>query len=235
MKQTVLLPFQTSKQYTSGKTECDYDEPETCPLCKYALKPQELAAVPFVNRSGKQFLAFLYLCKRCYRVFAVMHSCSLMSETMGRRSYFLAKTMYIGPQEHEQIKFHERIENLSPRFTKIYNQAYAADSSGLDEIAGIGYRKALEFLVKDYALYKFADDMEKIKTMPLAQCIRSYIHSPQIESLASRAAWIGNDEAHYVRKQETLDLDDMKSFIEATVYFVNMDLLSERAASIPPA
>ena len=35
-------------------------------------------------------------------------------------------------------------------FLTIYNQSLSAEDNNLDQIAGIGYRKALEFLIKDY-------------------------------------------------------------------------------------
>jgi hypothetical protein len=33
---------------------------------------------------------------------------------------------------------------------------------GLDEIAGMGHRKALEFLIKDHAKYKRPDDSARV-------------------------------------------------------------------------
>ena len=70
--------------------------------------------------------------------------------------------------------------------------------------------------------------------MPLAQCIKTYITENRIKTLAERSAWIGNDEAHYVRKQDDRDISDMKKFIEALVYFINMTSVLEDAASMNP-
>lgn len=96
------------------------------------------------------------------------------------------------------------------------------------------YRKALEFLIKDYSIHKFPDDSEDIKSKPLAQCIKKYIKNDYILTLAERSAWIGNDEAHYIRKQEDRDVSDMKAFIQAIVYFIGMVLITEDAASMTP-
>jgi hypothetical protein len=38
--------------------------------------------------------------------------------------------------------------DLSPNFEEIYSQAYLAEKYDLNQIAGVGYRKALEFLIK---------------------------------------------------------------------------------------
>lgn len=68
----------------------------------------------------------------------------------------------------------------------------------------------------------------------LSPCIKKYIDNPQIKTLVERSAWIGNDEAHYIRKQTDRDVNDMKAFIKATVYFIGMVLITEDAESMEP-
>jgi hypothetical protein len=130
--------------------------------------------------------------------------------------------------------FDENIVAMSPQFDKIYNQALAAETSNLDEIAGLGYRKAIEFLIKDFAIHENPKEEANIKKMLLSPCIKKYIDDERIRTLAERSVWIGNDEAHYIRKQENRDIRDMKAFIKATVYFIGMILITEDAESIVP-
>lgn len=115
---------------------------------------------------------------------------------------------------------------------KIYNQSLQAEKNGLDEIAGLGYRKFVEFLIKDFAIYKNPEKELKIKNTWMKVCIENYIDNKQIKILAERSDWIGNDEAHYVRKQEDRDINDMKKFIKAMVYFIGMTLITEDAESM---
>ena len=68
--------------------------------------------------------------------------------------------------------------------------------------------------------------------MNMASCIKLYVEDKRINTLAEKSAWIGNDEAHYVRKHEDLDVQDMKRFTQAMVYFVSMNLITEEAESI---
>lgn len=91
------------------------------------------------------------------------------------KEYTANKLLSVEPTKFVKQTFDENITKLSPQFDKIYNQALAAESSGLDEIAGLGYRKALEFIVKDFAIYKHPDKTEEIKKLPLSQCINKYI------------------------------------------------------------
>lgn len=219
----------------SSKYRGKIQEPDICPMCKHAVKPQELFCGEFENVSEKWFVSSLYLCKHCYQTFVALHECSPRKNSSGYAESFAAKLLYVEPMRYEEEHFDTDIGELSPQFVKIYNQALAAESSGLDEIAGLGYRKAMEFLVKDFCIHKAPGDEEKIKAIPLSKCITTYVDNPQIQMLATRAAWIGNDEAHYIRKQEDRDISDMKSFIKAMVYFVGMVLIAEDAASISPA
>ena len=53
--------------------------------------------------------------------------------------------------------------------------------------------------------------------------------------MAERSVWIGNDETHYVRKHEDLDVSDMKRFIIAMVRYVDAELAFEDAESIEHA
>lgn len=107
-----------------------------------------------------------------------------------------------------------------------------AESLTLDRIAGIGYRKSLEFLIKDYLIHKFPEETEAIKSMALANCIANKVPIEKIRVVASRCAWLGNDEAHYVRKHNNRDLVDLKKLIEASVYWISMELVTEDALSI---
>ena len=49
----------------------------------------------------------------------------------------------------EKRTFSNIISELSPNFCEIYNQAYIAEQTNLMQICGTGYRKSLEFLIKD--------------------------------------------------------------------------------------
>lgn len=55
------------------------------------------------------------------------------------------------PMTVQGKSFGPAVEAVSPAFVKIYAEAEQALALGLKEIAGPGFRKALEFLIKDYA------------------------------------------------------------------------------------
>ena len=69
---------------------------------------------------------------------------------------------------------------------------------------------------------------DKIKKKPLGDCIREDVNNLQIKEIARRAAWLGNDETHYVKKWGDKDLQDLKTLIEITVHFIAMAIKSKK-------
>ena len=118
------------------------NEPDECPLCHFAVKPIKIHMHPYWIEQQK-YVAALYECSHCHQVFC---SLSLLnSKTISLNNIVLTASdlLYVGPTRYAEQKFDPAIEKISSQFVKIFNQALAAESSGLDEIAGIGYRKAL--------------------------------------------------------------------------------------------
>ena len=117
---------------------------------------------------------------------------------------------------------------------EIYGQAAAAEEHQLSQITGVGYRKALEFLVKDYCIAKQPDKAEEIKRTPQATCIKTYVDDANTKRCAERAAWLGNDETHYVRRWEDKDINDLKTLIKLTMAWLQNSLLTEKYLSDMP-
>jgi hypothetical protein len=139
-----------------------------------------------------------------------------------------------GPQNSAPRKFEAAIESASPDFVTIYNQALAAEESGLTEICGAGYRKALEFLMKDYLITEHPDNADSIKKSQLAACIGQYVSDGNLKTCAKRATWLGNDETHYVRRWVEKDLKDLKALIDLTVHWVQVEILTGKLEESMP-
>ncbi len=126
------------------------------------------------------------------------------------------------------------------------NQALAAEQKGLDEIAGPGFRKALEILTKDFAKrpyverLKHADEVgdvdstteakkhiANIEAWLLVPCIKHYVDDARTRDVVERAAWLGNDETHYVRRWPEKDVKELKSLIGLVMNFIKSSLQHE--------
>lgn len=195
--------------------------PNTCPVCHYK--------IPIGGYSGifqtKDKLQVIYVCtnKECGTAFMQVW------ENYGSR--FHLKTTF--PSESEK-EFSESVKKLSPQFVEIYKQAAKAKDLGLVQICGPGYRKAFEFLIKDYAKYKNAQEAESIEKSFAGGVVEKYIDHPQTKALAKRALWVGNDETHYRRKWEDKDINDLIKLIDLTIHWIEMeDLGKEYVEEMP--
>ena len=136
------------------------------------------------------------------------------------------------PMNYFKQTFSPEIEQLSPNFVSIYNDALQEESLGMTSICGMGYRKALEFLVKDFAISNNPYAEKAISKSPLAQCIDNYIESPRLKALAKASAWLGNDETHYVKKHPEYGTSELKTFINAFVTFIDSELAYKNAQTL---
>lgn len=200
--------------FTDKKTIDDHNYlnvlPDTCPVCSFSISPT------FILIYDKDRFTSELLCgcprNECKSLFfAVYHGDS--------HDYYLVNCY---PNRKVNKDFPEEVSKLSPNFVAIHNQANHAEQEGLDLICGVAYRKALEYLIKDYVLILSPEEDSKVKSMPLQQCIQMFISEPTIKNMAERATWLGNDETHYIKKWENKDIQDLKNLIDLTVYFISM-------------
>jgi hypothetical protein len=214
----------------SAEEHVDIDrKPDVCPLCHHAVDPrQHPVCVASGPTSAKgTVLEAVYQCTRrkCLRLFVGRYR---RTTSQGDNLVGPFKLQEVAPQEFSPPAVSAEVEEVSPSFKAIFCQAAAAESCRLSEIAGLGYRKALEFLVKDFCIHNVPDEAENIKKETLGNTIASRIEDPNVKECARRAAWLGNDEAHYVRRWEDRDINDLKILIELTSNWIRNCILTER-------
>ncbi|WP_318310451.1 DUF4145 domain-containing protein [Flagellimonas crocea] len=210
--------------FTGGSSQVGYNtEPNECPFCHKKITSRIYQA--FIK---DELLEIIYRCpdSDCGRTFIGIYQNELISGNTWR---FNLKSTSVGT--FIEANFSDNVKALSTNFVEIFNQASKAESLNLNHIAGIGFRKALEFLIKDYLISKKPDEEANIKAKFLGKCIKDDIDNVNVKEMAERATWLGNDEAHYVRKWETKDIDDLKLLIKVTLHWIEMELLTEQYRS----
>jgi len=223
------MPFKIAAINERGdKNEITLDKlPHECPACNRAVRPEVLSARYVSTGNHRVRVVFVCPVDTCQEVFIgaynngsinVTTSVSHLQQTHALRAI-------------ETVSFPPAIHEISALFCETYNQANIADANDLDQIAGLGYRKALEFLIKDFLInYKFKEDAEtanKVGGMFLGKCISDLIDEDRIKQCASRAAWLGNDETHYTRKWEEKDINDLKALLNMTVNWIDLVIQSD--------
>lgn len=189
--------------------------PDKCPFCHKSITPQLILG----HKSNTDIQAFITCpnqdCNNSFIAYYTRHP-------NGHYNYSYTSKGTIQTRDFDNL-----IIELSPDFIKIHNQAHFAEQEGLFEICGVGYRKSLEFLIKDYSISKHDGKREEIEKKNLGKCIDDYIEDNRIKAAAKRATWLGNDETHYIRKWEGKNLDDLKKLIELTIHWIIMEALTD--------
>lgn len=207
----------------------NFEDITSCPICNTKISPIYISGK---SHFDKKSFSLYCECTSCGKPF-IAYFATLVNEGNSSSSKYIAKDIeYLAPIFPNLKNFDDKILSLSPNFVETYNQSLSAETYNLSQIAGMGYRKSLEFLVKDYCIYKNPNENENILKMPLGNCINTYIDDIKIKNLTKVSAWIGNDETHYIRKFEDKDINDLKRFIDTAVYFILYNLNVEEANEI---
>lgn len=197
---------------------------DVCPMCHMKIEPIVLFVPEPINnfKDNRMVRYVIFNCpnEECREVFVAKFS----RPGNSKDNYYF---QWLRPYNFKTEDFEKPINDISPTFVDVYNQSWRAEQSGFNEICGMGYRKALEFLIKDYLCTVLPEEeVAKIPTMDISRCIKDYITDPRIKSNAERAVWLGNDETHFVRLHEEYNVDDMKKLIKLVVLYITMEITS---------
>lgn len=226
MKETISVITYSDNRNTNEEIELA----NTCPICGVALSPNVISGVLIDYEDEEDNKVFLLnYCPKCNECFISKH----LFDVENGNGYLFSSS---SPQIPFENDWGEIIANISPGFIKIYNQSVFAEANNLDQIAGVGYRKALEFLIKDYLISKTTDQSQisNIKHKFLGKCINEDIDNPQLKIVASRATWLGNDQTHYEQLFDDKDISDLKRLIRLTVHWISLIKETEEAETIQP-
>lgn len=203
--------------------------PDQCPVCEHGIEAKFIDAFgkTDIDRNG-HYIQTIFQCPRldCQTIFIAYYTSANFSPRNYSEFVFLRRC-YI-PTYFEEEKFDEEIEKLSPSFIKIFSQAKIADEVGLDLISGAGYRKALEFLLKDYLITIKPSDKDEVTVHTIGWLIANKICSEKIKISAGLAKDIGNDEVHYQRKIEELSLEDLKKLVRLTTHWISDEIITNQ-------
>ena len=213
-----------------AQIQASIDEVETCPICGAGISPKLLSSVYYRQKGASVSSTLntgviLYRCPSCYNAFLAQYNLASNSPD---------SPPVLGPTGFFPEHFPEDVSSVSPSFVSVYNQALEAESRGLTEICGMGYRKSLEFLIKDYLIFVCSESEAQIRASALSACIQTYITNENLKVVASRAVWLGNDFTHYEQRFSEYDVNDLKRFIDATVSWIHVELTTREALNISP-
>ena len=192
--------------------------PDECPICHKSVHPKFISA--HIGPSPTE-------------VYGVFQCTSAACQSIFIGNYRpgssgAMQVMRTEPWRPVKAEIPSVVAELSPMFVTIRNQVEAAHAAGLDQLVGMGLRKALEFLIKDFAISENPKNKEDIKKAFLGAVIERYISDTNVKACATRATWLGNDETHYVKKWESKDIQDLRMLVTLTVAWIQSHLLTKQ-------
>jgi hypothetical protein len=194
---------------------CAYQKPSICPHCGISCDAYHIQQFEYSYSKNNTIFVFLVLqCTSCRKLFTTTyHIKDNHSELLGITPKCISS-------------FHDStIEEISPRFIEMYNQSlHAKDNNNLN-LAAIGYRAALEILVKDYAIKELQKSPEEVIKKSLFSAISEYLSAENLIKTADVIRILGNDHTHYERKYPELDFNLLQAYMEIFINLVKTQLL----------
>ena len=226
MKKTYKVHYHENLNFEKETLkEITVEEVGECPLCHLATSPTFINGYLIGSKENSiQLTAYVILyCPGCKRLYIVTY--------LFLNGLAVSTQIDIHPKYSLRKSFSENLVSLSPEFVNIYSQALEAENRNQTKgLAGLGYRKAIEFLIKDYLIKLKHQDGETIIKMELGDCIKKL--DSDLQDIAKASTWLGNDEIHYFRKNEGYSIDDLKSFIDCLVTDIEREYIRQKAKKL---
>lgn len=196
--------YLTKRASAFGNLSGNYKKPSVCPHCGLGTDAPIVKKDTF-SFNGHYLLTATCACTSCGKHF--LFACE----------YDSGKTDY-EPIVYPSIAFtpysNETLGKISPRFIDMYNQALQAEFHQNLELAAVGYRSALEILVKDYAINELGQNPEEVSSKKLCAAIGAYLNQEDLVRTADVVRILGNDYTHYKRKYPQHDFELLKGYME---------------------
>lgn len=198
----------------------DIEIPTLCPLCLVSNNPiTELMGFKKLN-SSCTICAYSHECTSCHEYHFTLQ------KYVQKRNFGV---MMIYPDVNNK-KFDNVISKTSEKFISIYQQAEFAESHNCYELAGMGYRAALEVLIKDYALNVLHDNKQDIEKLTLNSAIEHYFKGKdsEINNIAANVVRInGNNFVHWNKPEDFNSkdaLDTLKEYFDIFVKVITIKI-----------
>lgn len=151
--------------------------------------------------------------------------CDQYSYAIYKEKDRVAEFLGILPVFHKTATLPDSVHAISPRFVKLYNQCYDAEQNGALELAGSGYRNAMEVLIKDFAINELGIPREEVVKYKLEKAIEKYLPNIQLAKSADVVRVLGNDHTHFERHYEDIDFEVLKRYLQIFINSVDCEYL----------
>lgn len=190
-----------------------YQKPAICPHCGIHCDAHGIDKVNF-DKKDFQFVFLIFQCTACNKMFTATY------QVKEKRSEICGITPNVISSYSDELIF-----SISPRFISLYNQALRARDNNDFDLAAIGYRSAIEVLIKDYAINELNKDKTEVTKKKLNDAISEYLPDSGFMNSADVIRYLGNDYTHYDRKYPNLDFNVLDKYMDIFIGLIQTKLL----------
>lgn len=188
-------------------------KPTLCPHCGISTDAvfRDAKQLPFSSGGAEKSLSFvslLWACTACKRHFLTCY----VADKKRRAATLVYMYPPAAPYAPDPL-----VQDLSPRFVDLYRQAQAAEDLEAWDVAAMGYRAALEVLLKDYAIRALGRDEKAVARSKLADLIVEVFHEQELVNCADVVRLLGNDYTHFQRRYTDVDFLNIRRYLDLLV------------------
>lgn len=186
-----------------------------CPYCGTCINPDLKQQSNFLDYNDMRLVLLTHYVWCCKKYFLSVHEVYFNSVNT-----WVANLLTTYPNQ-KGTQLPPAFNKISPRFVDLYNQSYWAEQNNYTELAGSGYRNAMEVLIKDYAKVELGATDEDIRKCPnLQDAIIKYLPEYNMQLPAHVVRLIGNDYTHYERRYINLEVDILKDYLNILMLYI---------------
>lgn len=200
--------------HTVPPTNYEYDKPANCPHCGIHHDADHKTQYQYKDDFGNEIFFLVLQCTACKKLFTATYHIQD------------GKSVLDGISPKTISTYHDTlIDVMSPRFIEIYNQSLRAVANEDFNLAAIGYRTALEILIKDYAINELNNPPEEVVNKKLFTAISEYLPDTSSFNTADVVRILGNDFTHYTRKYPEYDFRILQSYMDIFISVIRNKLM----------
>lgn len=216
MKEMVFSDKNFGDTFATSTYRFTMKKPMLCPICSAFVDGSRLDSKLFSGIGDSNMGFVKYRCPHCSKAYIVAYEYDTEAKTTTFRGFFPTAT---------EVLESKLLIDLSPGFENYFNQAMRAEKAGDLELAAIGFRTALECLVKDYAITELQKDRNEVIQKKLFGAISEYLGERDLIAAADVVRILGNDYTHYERKYPQHDYELLKSYLQIFMKLVETKLM----------
>ncbi len=183
-----------------------FEKPQKCPHCGVCNDADYIKCLYSdynETENPDKLLIMAWRCTICRKIYISFH---LIRDN---------QCTYLNMYPRKNISFFDdNLKNISPAFFDMYNQALQAESNDNFELAAIGFRTSVEFLIKDYAINVLNESPDNVEKLNLYDAISKYLNRENTLKAADVVRILGNDFTHYSRKYPEFDFNIVKQYMD---------------------